>query len=221
MPSSHINIPMQPVAHESAKHLIELLRDRWELPPPELIISVTGGARIFNLTQRSRAALQKGLVAAAVTTDAWVFTGGTYAGVMKDVGEAFEKWTYKTSSVDKIHARVPVIGIASWYYTTNYKQLIQQRSMKSNSVGSSTPISTFNTVTDREKLYRNCAPQQKPSSYPLDPNHTHFILLDDKCDANDENWKQYGYPVRADLTIQLRAEIEQEARCSSHYRQSN
>ncbi|CAF3513573.1 unnamed protein product [Rotaria sp. Silwood1] len=211
LPASHVIIPMQPVLHEPAKHIIELLRDKWELPPPELIISVTGGARIFNLTQRSRTALQK---------DAWVFTGGTYAGVMKDVGDAFEKWTYKTSSMDKSHARVPVIGIASWYYTTNYRQLIQQRPIKLSSVGSSTPTSMFSTVADREKLYRNCVPQKAPASYPLDPNHTHFILLDDKCGADDGNWRQHGFPIRADLTIQLRAEIEQEARCSSHYRQN-
>ncbi|CAF3974786.1 unnamed protein product, partial [Rotaria sp. Silwood1] len=81
------------------------------------------------------------------------------------------------------------------------------------------PIATLSTVADHEKLYRNCVPQKNPSSYPLVPNHTHFILLDDKCDANGETWKRYGYPVQADLTIQLRAEIEQEARCSSHYRQ--
>ncbi|CAF1621290.1 unnamed protein product [Rotaria magnacalcarata] len=215
---SHAIVPMKTVSRESAKHLIELLRDKWELPPPELIISVTGGARSFNLSQQSRTALQKGLVAAAVTADAWVFTGGTHAGVMKDVGEAFEKWTYKTTSVDKTHTRVPVIAIASWYYTANYRQLIQQRSQKLNT--NSTPISTFGTVADHEKLYRCCAPQKTSISYPLDPNHTHFILLDDNCGASDDKWKQYGFPVRADLTIQLRAEIEQEARYSSRYRQN-
>ncbi|CAF4308551.1 unnamed protein product [Rotaria sordida] len=45
-------------------------------------------------------------------------------------------------------------------------------------------------------------------------------MLDDKCGVGDETWSRYGFPVRADLTIQLRAEIEQEARCSSHYRHS-
>ncbi|CAF3459163.1 unnamed protein product [Rotaria socialis] len=215
---SHTIVPMQTVSCEPAKHLIELLRDKWELPPPELIISVTGGARSFNLPQQSRTALQKGLVAAAVTADAWVFTGGTHAGVMKDVGEAFEKWTYKTTSVDKTHTRVPVIAIASWYYTANYSQLIQERSQKWDT--NSTPISTFDTVADHEKLYRYCAPQKTSKSYPLDPNHTHFILLDDKCGASNDKWEQYGFPVRADLTIQLRAEIEQEARYSSRYRQN-
>ncbi|CAF3381710.1 unnamed protein product [Rotaria sp. Silwood2] len=221
LPTIHTIVPMPSVIREPAKHLIELLRNKWELPPPELIISVTGGAKIFNLPQRSRIALQKGLVSAAVTTDAWVFTGGTYAGVMKDVGDAFEKWTYKTSSVDRGHVQVPVIGIASWYYATNHRQLIQRRRVKLSSVGSAMPTATFSTVADREKLYLNCVPQEKPASYPLDPNHTHFILLDDKCGPNDETWRRYGFPVRADLTIQLRAEIEQEARCSSHYRHSN
>ncbi|CAF4204925.1 unnamed protein product [Rotaria sp. Silwood2] len=220
LPTIHTIVPMRSVSHKPAKHLIELLRDKWELPPPELIISVTGGAKVFNLPQRSRIALQKGLVSAAVTTDAWVFTGGTYAGVMKDVGDAFEKWTYKTSSVDRGHVQVPVIGIASWYYATNHRQLIQRRRVKLSSVGSAMPTATFSTVADREKLYLNCVPQEKPASYPLDPNHTHFILLDDKCGPNDETWRRYGFPVRADLTIQLRAEIEQEARCSSHYRHS-
>jgi hypothetical protein len=54
----------------------------------------------------------------ALNADAWVTTGGTYAGVMKEVGDMFEKWTYKS---DKTHARVPVIGISSWYFTTGKK----------------------------------------------------------------------------------------------------
>ncbi|CAF3904585.1 unnamed protein product [Rotaria sp. Silwood2] len=74
--------------------------------------------------------------------------------------------------------------------------------------------------TNCEKLYRNHAPQDEPQSYPLDPNHTHFILLDDKWGEDDEKWQRNKCNVRADLTIQLRAEIEQEARCSSHYRQN-
>jgi hypothetical protein len=122
---------------DPATQLVAFMRDHWEIPLPELIISVTGGAQLFKLTQpRIRNAFQKGLVSAAVATgeresvcmcvvslsilsnyceDAWVFTGGTYSGVMREVGDAFEKWTYKS---DKTHARVPVIAIVSWYYTT-------------------------------------------------------------------------------------------------------
>jgi len=55
----------------------------------------------------------------SINEDAWVITGGTYSGVMKEVGDMFEKWTYKS---DKAHTRVPVIGIASWYYTTGQRK---------------------------------------------------------------------------------------------------
>ncbi|CAF2831737.1 unnamed protein product [Rotaria sp. Silwood2] len=49
--------------------LVELMREKWELPLPELIISVTGGAKLFKLTPpRVRKAFQEGIVSAAVTT---------------------------------------------------------------------------------------------------------------------------------------------------------
>jgi hypothetical protein len=47
--------------------------------------------------------------------DAWVVTGGTYAGVMKEVGDAVDKRRYKNT---KTPSKVQCIGIASWYYTT-------------------------------------------------------------------------------------------------------
>jgi hypothetical protein len=45
------------------------MRYGWKLPPPQLIISVTGGAKFFKIsTPRARYAFQRGLIAAAVTT---------------------------------------------------------------------------------------------------------------------------------------------------------
>jgi hypothetical protein len=52
-----------------AECIADLIRYGWKLPSPQLIISVTGGARLFKLsTPRARYAFQRGLVAAAVTT---------------------------------------------------------------------------------------------------------------------------------------------------------
>jgi len=34
---------------------------------------------------------------------------------MKEVGDAFEKWRYKTN---KRHAKVPVIAIGNWHFMT-------------------------------------------------------------------------------------------------------
>ncbi|CAF1660613.1 unnamed protein product, partial [Didymodactylos carnosus] len=54
---------------DEAKEFVQFMRDAWGLVTPELIISVTGGARFFQLTTlRTRTAFQKGLVAAATAT---------------------------------------------------------------------------------------------------------------------------------------------------------
>ena len=76
-------------------------------------------------------------------------------------------------------------------------------------------------VADKEKLYRNRFPtKEEAESCPIDPNHTHFILLDDMCGPDDTKWKEKGYKIRADLIIQLRAQIEQKAGRFSNQGQS-
>ncbi len=52
-----------------AAQLVDFMRKAWKIPLPELIISVTGGARLFKLTNpQLRSTFQKGLVSAAVNT---------------------------------------------------------------------------------------------------------------------------------------------------------
>ena len=71
---------------------------------PQLIISVTGGAQNFSIPQRMKTAFKRGLIKAATSTNAWIITGGTNAGVMKLVGEA----------VSEEYNKLVVIGIATW-----------------------------------------------------------------------------------------------------------
>jgi len=47
--------------------------------------------------------------------DAWIVTGGTNVGVIKEVGDAVDKRRYKNT---KTPSKVQCIGICSWYYTT-------------------------------------------------------------------------------------------------------
>eukprot|EP00730_Choanoeca_flexa_P007583 TRINITY_DN12352_c1_g1_i1.p1 TRINITY_DN12352_c1_g1~~TRINITY_DN12352_c1_g1_i1.p1 ORF type:complete len:1459 (+),score=335.46 TRINITY_DN12352_c1_g1_i1:373-4377(+) len=79
-------------------------------------MSVTGGARSFDLPPRLLQAIRKGLTRAADTTDAWIVTGGTHTGVMKLVGELMADLTK-----DKF---VPVIGIASWGIIHKKEELV-------------------------------------------------------------------------------------------------
>jgi hypothetical protein len=51
-----------------AKTVVRFMRQAWRLPTPDLIISVTGGAKHFDLPARLRKAFQLGLVSVATTT---------------------------------------------------------------------------------------------------------------------------------------------------------
>lgn len=90
--------------------MIEYLynQEGWNLQPPKLIISVTGGAQKFTIPPRMKKAFKRGLIKAAASTGAWIITGGTNAGVMRLVGEAVADEFHKKS------AEITVLGIATW-----------------------------------------------------------------------------------------------------------
>lgn len=80
----------------------------WNLQPPKLIISVTGGAQKFTLPAATRKAFKRGLAKAAASTGSWIITGGTEYGVMRLVGEAVAE------EPSKYGRDIVVLGIATW-----------------------------------------------------------------------------------------------------------
>lgn len=66
--------------------LAGLLSKYWRLKRPEIIVTVTGGALDFQLTSSQLQSFETGLVSAVRSTNAWVITAGSDAGVMKLVG---------------------------------------------------------------------------------------------------------------------------------------
>lgn len=91
--------------------MIEYMYDPngWNLPKPQLILGVTGGAQKFTIPNRMKKAFKRGLIKTAETTGAWIISGGTNAGVMRLVGEAVAD-EFKYNSQQKL----VVLGIASW-----------------------------------------------------------------------------------------------------------
>lgn len=83
-----------------------IIKNEFGLKTPKLMISVMGGAAMFetNAEEFDHDAFCSGLVAVALRTDAWVITGGTNSGVMETVGKAMRRH-------DKLR-RVPCIGIS-------------------------------------------------------------------------------------------------------------
>ncbi|KAL8572120.1 hypothetical protein ACOMHN_052917 [Nucella lapillus] len=156
--------------------MMKFMGDIWHMDHPNLVISVTGGAKNFKLRTHLKDAFRRGLMKAAKGTGAWIVTGGTNTGVMKHVGEAVRDYGLTAEG------RVICIGITPW-----------------------------GCVQSRERL--KCKPDtergMRPASYPvkgkqedseayLDPNHTHFILVDN------------GTRHRFATEIKFRARLEKE-----------
>ncbi|XP_069472096.1 transient receptor potential cation channel subfamily M member 8 isoform X1 [Ambystoma mexicanum] len=136
--------------------LYELMTHHWQLKTPNLIISVTGGARNFSLKPRMRKIFSR-LIYIAQSKGAWIFTGGTHYGLMKYIGEVVRDNTISRRSEEKIVA----IGIAAWGMIANRDSLIRSP----NTEG------TYVAHYAMDDLKRD-------PLYCMDNNHTHQILVD-------------------------------------------
>ncbi|XP_064021101.1 transient receptor potential cation channel subfamily M member 2 isoform X5 [Pogoniulus pusillus] len=136
--------------------IFHLMTQHWGLDPPNLLISVTGGAKNFIMKPRLKNIFRQGLVKVAQTTGAWIITGGSHAGVMKQVGEAVRDFMLSCGHKD---SEIVTIGIATWGTVYNRDSLI-------------CPMGGFPAeyVLDEEN---------QGSLSCLDSNHSHFILVDD------------------------------------------
>ncbi|KAF5890124.1 transient receptor potential cation channel subfamily M member 6-like isoform X1 [Clarias magur] len=100
---------------EEIRHL--MLRE-WNMAQPKLLISVHGGTDNFSLPPRVGQAFSKGLIRAAETAGAWIFTDGFNTGVSMYVGDAVK--LYGTHE----RRKRTVIGITPWGLIENHTDLI-------------------------------------------------------------------------------------------------
>ncbi|XP_070535546.1 transient receptor potential cation channel subfamily M member 2-like [Ptychodera flava] len=142
--------------------IVDLMLNHWKIKPPNLLISVTGGAKDFTMTPKLKTVFRSGLTKVALSTDAWIITGGTHSGVMKHVGEAVRDYTLGSGSYSR--KQIVNIGITPWGVVHQRKDLIVARNPK-------------HRRSNVASYHVRCSTQQGEVS--LDPNHTHFILVDD------------------------------------------
>uniref|UniRef100_A0A096MCP0 Transient receptor potential cation channel, subfamily M, member 2 n=1 Tax=Poecilia formosa TaxID=48698 RepID=A0A096MCP0_POEFO len=142
-------------ADTEAEVLYELLTQQWKLSPPNLLISVTGGAKNLNLKPQLQKTFRRGLIKVAQTTGAWVITGGTHSGVMMHVGQAVREYALSNT----MQGQVVAIGVATWGVIHNRDKLVHEDG-----------CFPANYVIDT---------QGQGNMACLDNNHTHFLLVDD------------------------------------------
>ncbi len=69
--------------------LLHLMTKEWQLDLPKLLISVHGGLQNFELQPKLKQVFGKGLIKAAMTTGAWIFTGGVNTGEAQHIHGAY------------------------------------------------------------------------------------------------------------------------------------
>ncbi|XP_015281869.1 PREDICTED: transient receptor potential cation channel subfamily M member 8 [Gekko japonicus] len=136
--------------------LYDLMTQQWHLKTPNLVISVTGGAKNFALKPRMRKIVSR-LIYIAQSKGAWIFTGGTHYGLMKYIGEVVRDNTISRNSEENVVA----IGIASWGMISNRDSLIRNCDAEA--------YYSAHYIMDDLK---------RDPLYCLDNNHTHLILVD-------------------------------------------
>ncbi|KAL1129661.1 hypothetical protein AAG570_012606 [Ranatra chinensis] len=135
------------LAYDTRPELIlQLFTREWNLELPKLLITVQGGKANFELQPKLKKVLRKGLLKAAKTTGAWVFTGGTNTGVTRQVGDALLMERSQRSG------RVVSIGIAPWGIVENNHELIgHNRDVPYHSISS--PRSKFAVLNNRHAYF--------------------------------------------------------------------
>eukprot|EP00105_Crassostrea_gigas_P046633 XP_019930781.1 PREDICTED: transient receptor potential cation channel subfamily M member 3-like isoform X1 [Crassostrea gigas] len=150
--------------NDSVDRCLELMEKHWKIMEPKrpsLCISVIGGAKSFKLDNKMRETFNTGLIKAAKTTNAWLITTGSNVGVMKAVGNAVSEGQSFLWDDDRITHTLRLIGIGPWGYVKDRKYL--------ESDGDGCFPVHFKTS--------NIIQHGKP--VPLNPNHTHFVFVDD------------------------------------------
>jgi hypothetical protein len=93
----------------------------WRLNDPKLLISITGSARsLEGLNKSLEKSLKRGLVKAALDTDAWIITGGSEEGIMRIIGEGVNEMA---TAVDP-EKKITLLGITNWTTITNFHMLV-------------------------------------------------------------------------------------------------
>ncbi|XP_033932545.1 transient receptor potential cation channel subfamily M member 7 isoform X2 [Pseudochaenichthys georgianus] len=140
------------VSHDTRpESILRLMLKDWHMELPKILISVHGGVQNFELHPRIKQVVGKGLIKAAVTTGAWILTGGVNTGVAKHVGDALKEHCSRSSK------KICTIGIAPWGALENRHDLIGRDIIA--------PYQTLLNPLSKLNVLNNL--------------HSHFLLVDD------------------------------------------
>ncbi|XP_072018332.1 transient receptor potential cation channel subfamily M member-like 2 [Amphiura filiformis] len=171
------------------KALCKWMSTEWNMTlPPGLVLSVTGGAWDFPRNAVVKEVFRKGLVDAAVKNEdlAMVISGGAHEGVMKYTARGLSEyeWAHKPKGSDD-NADPITLGVCGWKCVDDDVRDKLEKSVTNHQVAELECRTYFNVT-------------ENFIDEALDPNHSHFIFVDDTTDQR--------------LDIELRVKLEREMR---------
>lgn len=131
--------------------ILQLLRDFWHLNMPGIVMSFIGAGNTV-IPHKLYQIIQRDVAKVGKLVRAWIFTGGMRCGVASVIGSMLATHGYP----------IPAIAFSNWGVIDN---VISLRSLDQNP----DEVLHYNPNFDSEENYHK----------HLDPNHTHFMLIDD------------------------------------------
>ena len=152
----------------SVDRVFDVMVDVWKLERPTVLISVTGAASgtVDQLQPLQKAIFRRGLREAARQTKGWIITGGTNAGVMKLVG----------TTVRESDDPLVCVGVATLGSIDRHEDMLRA---KPRSVFSYERECAYDEEDERMSNMSGTSSRPQQTRTSLDPNHSHFILVDD------------------------------------------
>ncbi|XP_077991932.1 transient receptor potential cation channel subfamily M member-like 2 isoform X2 [Glandiceps talaboti] len=176
----------------AARSVLGIMLVEWGYTKPQLMISVVGGSKRFNVKENQENVFISGIRKLTKTTGTtWFMTSGSNVGAVKLVGQAMQRISIK------VRDKVSCIGIAAWT-GINGKETIIKRPRKVKPSIFLTDGSK-NSVRKKEDLsldvyehfysggYKPSQSSKQDGAVPLNPYHTHFIFVK-KDDPDEEEY---------------------------------
>jgi len=176
----------------------KLLREDWELRKPSAVISVTGSAQNMDLEPQLEELIKEGLAEVARCTKAWMITAGTDTGVMALTGSAVAQ-----------EQDVQCIGIVSWGMTMHRDKFHEARNKSHEKYIKGEEFAVGATETQSNVIYTKRKRNRAGGGVAIDPNHTHFLMVDIKQNASKYGPEEYDFGGELGLRSQLESTLQQ------------
>ncbi|XP_038076611.1 transient receptor potential cation channel subfamily M member 5-like isoform X1 [Patiria miniata] len=183
------------VPSESEDVILDSLRSQWALKLPRLLICILGG-KDSDMKYDLEKVICKGLVQTVLSTDVWLFTSGLQRGLIKSIGEALAE--HATGRAIIKNRDLVAVGVAPLGILKQKEKFRQQHN-------------------------KQCIPviqldySAQGSSLKLEPNHTHFILVDDKGQERGIEAKARNRLINKISTMKIEGTHDSNARIPAVY----